>query len=660
MPVAPSVTRQTSDDGIVLRLAGAWIVAAGKALETSGASLSSGVRGAKSAIIDLSAVERMDTAGAWVIDRARVELTEAGVSAAYRRARPEQALLLREAGYRPLEPPKNGRSSHAVMLLAAVGESVYMAGADLVDTVDYLGEIVVMWARLALHPMRWRWTSMTYHLEMYSLRSVPIIALINFLVGAIVTQQGIFQLTRFGASPYAVNLVGVLGLRELGLLMTSIMIAGRTGSAITAEIGSMNMREEIDALRVMALDPLEVLIMPRLVALAIALPVLTFVADMSELGRRPHCQLALRRHDAGGVHRPPAERHCDRDLSCRHHQGAFHGGDDRPHRVDRGHGSARVRGVARALRHRLGGQVDLHGHRHGRRVRHVLHRGGLLNARRPSTLEERREAVIRVRGLKVGFGDKLVMDGLDLDLYRGEVLGFVGASGAGKSVLTRTILGLLHKQAGTIEVFGYDTDKLGPQERLLIGERWGVLFQEGALFSSLTVRQNIQTPLREHTDLSQSALDGLAAQKLELVGLPPDAGDKFPSELSGGMTKRASLARALALDPEIVFLDEPTSGLDPISAGDFDDLIGTLQKTLGLTVFMVTHDLDSLYAICDRVAVLGHGKVSAVGPIDELLLSEDPWIKSYFHGKRGVVRAGAAGKGRAERAGDDRTQDARR
>ena len=283
-----------------------------------------------------------------------------------------------------------------------------------------------------------------------------------------------------------------------------------------------------------------------------------------------------------------------------------------------------------------------------------------MNAVRPSTLERRREAVIRVRGLKVGFGDKLVMDGLDLDLYRGEVLGFVGASGAGKSVLTRTILGLLHKQAGTIEVFGYDIDKLGPQERLLIGERWGVLFQEGALFSSLTVRQNIQTPLREHTDLSQSTLDGLAAQKLELVGLPEDAADKYPSELSGGMTKRASLARALALDPEIVFLDEPTSGLDPISAGDFDDLIGTLQKTLGLTVFMVTHDLDSLYAICDRVAVLGHGKVSAVGPIDELLLSEDPWIKSYFHGKRGVVRAGAAGKGRAERAGDDRTQDARR
>jgi len=283
-----------------------------------------------------------------------------------------------------------------------------------------------------------------------------------------------------------------------------------------------------------------------------------------------------------------------------------------------------------------------------------------LSPTRPSTLLGRRDVVISVRGIKVGFGDRLVMDGLDLDLYRGEVLGFVGASGAGKSVLTRTILGLLHKRAGTIEVFGYDMDKIGPSERRLIEERWGVLFQEGALFSSLTVRQNIQAPMREHLNLSQSTLDGLAAQKLQLVGLPQDAADKYPAELSGGMTKRVSLARALALDPEIVFLDEPTSGLDPISAGDFDDLIGTLQKTLGLTVFMVTHDLDSLYAICDRVAVLGRGKVSAVGPIDELLLSEDPWIKSYFHGKRGVVRAGAAGKRRAVRAGDDRTQDARR
>jgi phospholipid/cholesterol/gamma-HCH transport system permease protein len=282
--VAPSVTPKTGDDGVVVSLAGAWIIAAGRALETSAASLTSAARGARNAIIDLAGIERMDTAGAWVIDRARSELAGDGVQAAYRGARPEYALLLKEAGYRPLAPPKQVRTSHLMVLLAAVGETVYTAGIDLIDLVDYLGEIVVMWLRLSPNPLRWRWTSVAYHLEMYSLRSVPIIALINFLVGAIVMQQGVFQLARFGASPYAVNLVGVLGLRELGVLMTSIMIAGRTGSAITAEIGSMKMRDEIDALKVMALDPLEVLVMPRLVALAIALPILTFVADMATLG----------------------------------------------------------------------------------------------------------------------------------------------------------------------------------------------------------------------------------------------------------------------------------------------------------------------------------------------------------------------------------------
>jgi phospholipid/cholesterol/gamma-HCH transport system ATP-binding protein len=249
-----------------------------------------------------------------------------------------------------------------------------------------------------------------------------------------------------------------------------------------------------------------------------------------------------------------------------------------------------------------------------------------------------REPVLRVRGLKVGFGGKLVMDGLDLDLYRGEVLGFVGASGAGKSVLTRTILGLIHKRAGTIEVYGHDLDTLSHAERDLIEQRWGVLFQQGALFSNLTVKQNIQAPMREHLGISRRLRDELAMLKIALVGLPPDAANKYPSELSGGMIKRAALARALALDPDILFLDEPTSGLDPIGAGEFDELIATLQKTLDLTVFMVTHDLDSLYSICDRVAALGHGKVIAVGPISDLLHSDDPWLKAYFHGKRGEGR----------------------
>jgi phospholipid/cholesterol/gamma-HCH transport system ATP-binding protein len=198
----------------------------------------------------------------------------------------------------------------------------------------------------------------------------------------------------------------------------------------------------------------------------------------------------------------------------------------------------------------------------------------------------------------------------------------------------RTIIGLLPKRAGRIDVFGRDLAALKEVERQVVERRWGVLFQQGALFSSLTVRQNVQFPIREYLDVSHQFLDEIAYAKLEMVGLAPDVGDKFPAELSGGMTKRVALARALALDPEIVFLDEPTSGLDPIGAADFDDLIRTLQQTLGLTVFMVTHDLDSLHHICDRIAVLADRKVIAAGPLAAMLASEHPWMKAYFRGKR--------------------------
>ena len=245
------------------------------------------------------------------------------------------------------------------------------------------------------------------------------------------------------------------------------------------------------------------------------------------------------------------------------------------------------------------------------------------------------EVIIRVRDLVVGFGEKLVMNRLNLDVYRGEVLGFVGGSGQGKSVLTRAILGLVPIRAGSIEIFGQNRNALDPAHRRALEQRWGVLFQNGALFSGLTVKQNIQMPMREMRQISQKLMDELAMLKIELVGLSIDAADKFPSELSGGMVKRAALARALALDPELLFLDEPTSGLDPIGAAEFDELISTLQHSLGLTVFMVTHDLDSLYSICDRVAALADGKVIAQGPLKNLLESQHPWLKAYFHGVRG-------------------------
>ncbi len=248
-----------------------------------------------------------------------------------------------------------------------------------------------------------------------------------------------------------------------------------------------------------------------------------------------------------------------------------------------------------------------------------------------------KEVVIEVRDVVVGFGDHIVLNRVDLDVYRGEILGFVGGSGAGKSVLMRTIIGLLPKRAGTIKVFGNDMSAASDRVRNSVERRWGVLFQQGALFSSLTVRENLQFSVREYLDLSPRLLDELAVAKLEMVGLDGSALEKYPSELSGGMTKRVALARALALDPEIVFLDEPTSGLDPIGAGDFDSLIATLQRTLGLTVFMVTHDLDSLHTVCDRIAVLADGKVIAAGTMATMLASPHPWLHAYFHGKRSRV-----------------------
>jgi phospholipid/cholesterol/gamma-HCH transport system ATP-binding protein len=254
------------------------------------------------------------------------------------------------------------------------------------------------------------------------------------------------------------------------------------------------------------------------------------------------------------------------------------------------------------------------------------------------------EAVIRVKDLIVDLKANRILSGVTLDLFRGEILGFVGASGAGKSVLTRTIVGLLPKQQGSIEVFGVDLDQADESQKRAIERRWGILFQQGALFSSLTAGQNVEFPMLEYLHLSDRFMTEMAITKLEMVGLKPDVYRKYPSELSGGMIKRVALARALALDPEILFLDEPTSGLDPISAHEFDQLILTLQRTTGMSVFMVTHDLDSLYTICDRIAVLGDGKISEAGTMDTMLASEQPWLKAYFHGARARTDRQAAAK----------------
>lgn len=240
---------------------------------------------------------------------------------------------------------------------------------------------------------------------------------------------------------------------------------------------------------------------------------------------------------------------------------------------------------------------------------------------------------IRVKALRTAFGEKVIHENLDLEVRRGEILGVVGGSGSGKSVLLNTILGLKHPDGGSVELFGRDIRD--PQAQTDVERRIGVMFQQGALFSFLSVQENVEAPLLEHTKLAPDYVRDLARLKVKLAGLPEDASDLRPAELSGGMRKRAGVARAIALDPEILFLDEPTSGLDPLAAGEFDELVKTLRDALGLTVFMITHDLDTLYAICDRVAVVADKKIAAVAPLQELERSDHPWIKSYLLGPRG-------------------------
>lgn len=255
------------------------------------------------------------------------------------------------------------------------------------------------------------------------------------------------------------------------------------------------------------------------------------------------------------------------------------------------------------------------------------------------------DPIIKVRGLVTRFGTHTVHEGLDLDVRRGEIIGVVGGSGTGKSVLLRAIVGLLKPQEGQIEVFGQTVRNTPETEYRRLRRRWGVMFQDGALFSSLSVRQNVEAPMREQLHLDDDLRETLAGIKVRMVGLPEDAQAKYPSELSGGMRKRAGFARAIALDPEIVFLDEPTAGLDPVGAAEFDILIKQLQAALGLTVFFVTHDLDSLHAICDRVAVLADRKVLAVGTMQDMLEVDHPWVREYFHGPRARAAADSAHAG---------------
>ncbi|KAG9550698.1 hypothetical protein KCV01_g23255, partial [Aureobasidium melanogenum] len=341
-------------------------------------------------------------------------------------------------------------------------------------------------------------------------------------------------------------------------------------------------REEIDAIRTLGLDPVELLVLPRTLALLIALPLLTFVSMLAGIvGGAVVCLATLKMSPSMFL------TMFQDDMSI----------------------SQFLVGMAKAPVFAF-----------------MIATIGCMEGFKTAPIAAS-EAVIEVRGLVNRFGTQTVHEDLDLDVRRGEIIGIVGGSGTGKSVLLRTIVGLVRPVAGEVRVFGENLLALDEDRRSLVERRFGVLFQSGALFSSLTVAENVALPLVEHAKLPRPDAQRLAGVKLALSGLPVDAGRKYPSQLSGGMIKRAALARALALDPEILFLDEPTAGLDPISAAAFDSLIVTLRDALGLTVFLVTHDLDTLYSTCDRVAVLSQRRVLAVGPIDEVARTDDAWAR---------------------------------
>ena len=625
----PTLERIARGNGLALCATGSWTARFAPVLErmVADAEKLGGTR--PNIFIDASQVSKLDTFGAWLIERLRRSLTQGGVEAQIAGLSANYSSLVDEVRRVKAEPIVETDRVTITGMLEQIGRSVAGVGGTLIGLIDMLGAVLAAAGHVLIRPRGFRLTSTIHHLEQVCWRAVPIVVLITFLIGCIISQQGIFHFRKFGADIFVVDMLGVLVLREIGVLLVAIMVAGRSGSAYTAELGSMKMREEIDALRTMGFDPIEVSD-PAADAGAGA-----GIADPGVSGRdgralrRRAGGVALWRRRARSLPAAAARRHLDRPFHRRHHQGAGHGRRDRHRRLRRGTGRAGQRRVARPAHDILGREGDLLRDRDGRRVRHLLRID-----RNVTMAGEISDAIIRVRDITVQFGKTRVLDGLNLDVKRGEILGFVGPSGAGKSVLTRTIIGLVPKVAGSIEVFGVDLDAASAAERRGVERRWGILFQQGALFSSLTVRQNIQFPVREYLKVSQRLLDEIMVAKLGMVGLKPEVADRYPSELSGGMIKRVALARALALDPELVFLDEPTSGLDPIGAGDFDELVRTLQRTLGLTVFMVTHDLDSLYTACDRIAVLGNGKIIAAGSIADMQASQHPWLRQYFHGKR--------------------------
>ena len=522
-----------------------------------------------------------------------------------------------------------------------LGLAIFSFFEHLYGGVAMLGRVVLDLLAIARKPKITPWTEISANIYNAGTKAMPITALVAFLIGIVLSYLSAQQLRLFGANQYIVNILGLSVIRELGPVLAAILVAGRSGSAITAQIGVMRVTEELDAMRVMGIPHGLRLILPRVVALGVAMPLLVMWTNIIALtGGALAAKIALGIDMSYFVRALPSVVPVANlwiglgkgvafgmliaivALSFRFpYQGQF--------------------AESRRRHDDLGGDLDHHRDSRGRRVRDPLPERGarmiapLTQAVRGQPMPSIAEPVIEVIDVTKRYGRNIVHQHLNLDVRRGEIVSIVGGSGSGKTTLVRQILGLERPSSGTIKLFGENLATISPETALLMRSRSGMLFQRGALFSSLSVFDNIAQPVRELGKVPEDLLRDIVMLKLEMVGLPCKHASKMPSALSGGMIKRVGIARAIALEPELLFLDEPTAGLDPQASDEFVELISALHRALGLTVVMVTHDLDTMVALSTRVAVLADRKVLVAAPVEEAAAVDHPFIREYFLGLRG-------------------------
>ncbi len=464
-------------------------------------------------------------------------------------------------------------------IVAGTGYAAVAFARFVLAHIDFAGRAAAGLAGLARDPGRWRWKETIAQLQHVCLEAIPVVALVSALIGTVLAYLFGLQAEKYGASIFVVDAVAIGSARELAPLLVAVIVAGRSGAAFTAQLGTMRRR--------------------------------------GNDGRHARFR-AFARHLAGGLHRALALAACAASRLYRAREGRGVRRDDCAHWLPRGHDGGARRALDRPGHHLYRRAL----HRRGDRPRRLLRR--LAAAVAPVNAIEADSIVTRING-------RTLHDGVSFSVPRGKIVALIGASGVGKSVLMRELIGLARPAGGTIRVLGTDVWHAPEDELNALRRRFGMMFQDGALFSSLTVAQNVATPLVERGGVPPQLIEPLVQLRIAFAGLPPEAAGRLPSELSGGMRKRAAVARALALEPELLFLDEPTSGLDPVTARGFDKRVRFLSDELGLTVFLVTHDLDTLLGIVDRAIVLAGGKVVAEGTVDELRRNDDPWLRSYFN-----------------------------